>query len=448
MGRGASREQGCAKSVDRKYRLDYDEQHLYLSHKVGRSLCMLMCAGLGLFLCAIGVITLVAESVYEPCDLEPAEGPSPQPCCLQNWRPVTCVCDLEPAEGPSREPPPPPPPPQTEVGPLGTGSVGCAPLNATGAERGFVMYSAEAVGTRFAGYPDTGGAEHFACVAWVGGLEPGWRLQAGAQPPIGRSLAPSDVLVASFEPGFGSPTLGEGAREELGAAGGATFGYASGDLEISRDGNTTTFLVNGAALVAPPPPPPPAPPPPVSSFEEAAPEADAPPAMDRDTFIDTYGSGAGGAGGGSKPAPCRSDETGCVETRRVEGSEPLVPWAFPGSSSSAAAALKATLAAGGATTVSSSAAGAGATRVTASFSAGPLGLISDDLEFVLSDATHTTEYRASASAKNLVFGDGAGRNKGRLSGVRKKLFEEQGWSCACPSDVGFVEGLKCSLFCG
>ena len=54
-----------------------------------------------------------------------------------------------------------------------------------------------------------------------------------------------------------------------------------------------------------------------------------------------------------------------------------------------------------------------------------LGLISDDLEFVLSDATHTTEYRASASAKNLVFGDGAGRNKGRLSGVRKKLFEEQ-----------------------
>ena len=197
-----------------------------------------------------------------------------------------------------------------------------------------------------------------------------------------------------------------------------------------------------------PPPPAPPPPPPVSSFEEAAPEADAPPPMDRDTFIDTYGSGAGGAGGGSKPAPCRSDETGCVETRRVEGSEPLVPWAFPGSSSSAAAALKATLAAGGATTVSSSAAGAGATRVTASFSAGPLGLISDDLEFVLSDATHTTEYRASASAKNLVFGDGAGRNKGRLSGVRKKLFEEQGWSCACPSDVGFVEGLKCSLFCG
>ena len=44
---------------------------------------------------------------------------------------------------------------------------------------------------------------------------------------------------------------------------------------------------------------------------------------------------------------------------------------------------------------------------------------------------HTTEYRASASAKNLVFGDGAGRNKGRLSGVRKKLFEEQGWACAC-----------------
>ena len=31
--------------------------------------------------------------------------------------------------------------------------------------------------------------------------------------------------------------------------------------------------------------------------------------------------------------------------------------------------------------------------------------------------------------------------------MRKKLFEEQGWSCACPSDVGFVEGLKCSLFC-
>ena len=242
MGRGASREQGCAKGVDRKYRLDYDEQHLYLSHKVGRSLCMLMCAGLGLFLCAIGVITLVAESVYEPCDLEPAEGPR-------------------------REPPPPPPPPPTEVGPLGTGSVGCAPLNATGAERGFVMYSAEAVGTRFAGYPDTGGAEHFACVAWVGGLEPGWRLQAGAQPSIGRSLAPSDVLVASFEPGFGPPTPGEGAREELGAAGGATFGYASGDLEISRDGNTTTFLVNGTALVAHPPPPPPAPPPPPPCHE-------------------------------------------------------------------------------------------------------------------------------------------------------------------------------------
>ena len=74
-----------------------DFQTFRFHHFVGRSLCMLMCTGLGLFLCMIGLITLFSEVTREPCVVESppvialsgttsaASMPEPEPEPASSW---------------------------------------------------------------------------------------------------------------------------------------------------------------------------------------------------------------------------------------------------------------------------------------------------------------------------------------------------------------------------
>ena len=94
--------------------------------------------------------------------------------------------------------------------------------------------------------------------------------------------------------------------------------------------------------------------------------------------------------------------------------------------------------------------GGAAVRITARFKAGPLGIVYDDVELVLSASSHTCAFRAAASTVVFPFsssGQARERNRARLLRVRKRLFEKSGWSCACPPELNPFAGFKCSLTC-
>ena len=139
----------------------------------------------------------------------------------------------------------------------------------------------------------------------------------------------------------------------------------------------------------------------------------------------------------------------------------MVPWGFAGGSSAAAAAaardLKKALEREGARDVRIDAAGGGGglgggggVRVRATFSAGPLGLVSDEVDFLLSEGGVAAFRAASSSGGVYPFSDSGTalrRNRERLLRVRRFLFEKRGWQCACPPDADPFTAARCALRC-
>lgn len=128
----------------------------------------------------------------------------------------------------------------------------------------------------------------------------------------------------------------------------------------------------------------------------------------------------------------------------------MVPWGYDEAkaTSTAAAELKKALERqGGSVTVS--AASGGATVVTARFDVFPLGAVYDEAEFVLSGSS--AAFRAASSWGGVwPFASRDGpiqRNRQRLLKVRKRLFEANGWRCACPPDLNPFAAAKCALSC-
>jgi hypothetical protein len=233
--------------------------HMAFSHRVGRSLCMTMCTGFGLFLISVGFYTLFSET-QPPCPLEDlflVGAPAPPDLDLGELGDGELECNTPPVQdatcsrGPSTEP--------TDA---------CEDFVAGGTCPSTCEHTEQESGRAFVVYRNQrtsqdSGPSHFVCVGWDE-VDSGWKLLIGG----GGGFNPraSDVLVASYgEDEFAS---GEGVRETVGgtgAANGLTFGYAAGDLEVTEDPSSDQFdfLVNGTFIVAhqpaaeatPPPPP-------------------------------------------------------------------------------------------------------------------------------------------------------------------------------------------------
>ena len=198
-----------------------------------------------------------------------------------------------------------------------------------------------------------------------------------------------------------------------------------------------------------PPPPPPMPSPPMTT-----------------TLPDEMESGSSSSGlgedtDGATPTACTKNEAGCVQTdprgAKAVKAGLMVPWELPEGVPLPAATeqlLKA-LRSEGASAAAQQSLSRGATRVTASFSGGPFGFVTDDIEVVLSASSKTAAFRAASSDPGVFpfsSSDTARkRNRDRLLRVRRRLFEAKGgggsWRCACPPTENPFSAAKCDLLC-
>mmetsp|Transcript_19134 Transcript_19134/g.32028 ORF Transcript_19134/g.32028 Transcript_19134/m.32028 type:complete len:181 (-) Transcript_19134:42-584(-) len=156
----------------------------------------------------------------------------------------------------------------------------------------------------------------------------------------------------------------------------------------------------------------------------------------------------------AKPKACSKRDIGCMQTDRQQSQlagEYMVPWRWTSGkgAATAVAELSNALRQNGAREVRTSAVGVeGVIRVTARFSSGAFGLVTDDEEFILSPATSTVAFRA-ASSQGLFdsSADATQRNRQRLVRIRFNLERRFGWKCACPPDTDPLTAVKCSVLC-
>ena len=245
----------------RVYRVNVlNEEKMAFTHRVGRSLCMTMCTGLGLFLFAVGIATALSETRWDPCALEifDADSLAPRPpavdlgdigngileCTTPPVNRVRCVRNATTA-------------PTDDCEAFEEGVVECPdscareePEDVHGT--GYIVLSQQPLSSRFPAWTSSG-PSNFICVGWDGDS---WvALAAESITGANRAFTPtaSDVLVASYRgsdltAAMGPPTYVSGAA----AADRQRLGYASGDLQITAVEAVPWvphFNVNGTQIV-------------------------------------------------------------------------------------------------------------------------------------------------------------------------------------------------------